>query len=294
MSKMLKLVAITLLAAFVVGISAGCNVKAGEEAGMVADAVNATKAAGFNIKFDVEVSTLVLYPGKQLEKYTKEADEAKKTPYCFSDDPVLNREMGINRTNWEDEDSTEWVTYTYTYELGYSDGYGGSATVKIPQKKDPVSGEVIEGSTETTEAYSDLGWLESIFVSSVSSAENSYVEYTGVKRIGKSIIRAEITRILLDDGSYAVVQQDGTFIKADGTVLKKAGSEEYAFDKGIDALIIDRVDYTVSDGKLESIEFYSETVGYKECDQRNYLKSGRIYTVYKAMIVGRTHAIINF
>lgn len=294
MNKMLKLVAITLLAAFVVGISAGCNVKAGEEAGMVADAVAATKAAGFNIKFDVEVSTLVLYPGKQLEKYTKEADEAKKTPYCFSDDPVLNREMGINRTNWEDEDSTEWVTYTYTYELGYSDGYGGSATVKIPQKKDPVSGEVIEGSTETTEAYSDLGWLESIFVSSVSSAENSYVEYTGVKRIGKSIIRAEITRILLDDGSYAVVQQDGTFIKADGTVLKKAGSEEYAFDKGIDALIIDRVDYTVSDGKLESIEFYSETVGYKECDQRNYLKSGRIYTVYKAMIVGRTHAIINF
>lgn len=294
MSKMLKLVAITLLAAFVVGISAGCNVKAGEEAGMVADAVNATKAAGFNIKFDVEVSTLVLYPGKQLEKYTKEADEAEKTPYCFSDDPVLNREMGINRTNWEDEDSTEWVTYTYTYELGYSDGYGGSATVKIPQKKDPVSGEVIEGSTETTEAYSDLGWLESIFVSSVSSAENSYVEYTGVKRIGKSIIRAEITRILLDDGSYAVVQQDGTFIKADGTVLKKAGSEEYAFDKGIDALIIDRVDYTVSDGKLESIEFYSETVGYKEFDQRNYLKSGRIYTVYKAMIVGRTHAIINF
>lgn len=294
MSKILRLVAIALLAAFVVGVSAGCNVKAGEEAGMVADAVNATKAAGFNIKFDVEVSTLVLYPGKQLAKYTKEADEAKKTPYCFSDDPVVNREMGINRTNWEDEDSTEWVTYTYTYELGYTDGYGGSATVKIPQKKDPVSGEVIEGSTETTEAYSDLGWLESIFVSSVSSTEYLYVEYTGVKRIGKSIIRAEITRILLDDGSYAVVQQDGTFVKADGTVLKKAGSEEYAFDKGIEELIIDRVDYTVSDGRLESIEFYSETIGYKECDQRNYLKSGRIYTAYKAMIVGRTHAIINF
>ena len=294
MSKYVKLVAIILLTLSVAGALCACNVKAGEEAGIVSEAIADTKAAGFNLKFDVEVSTLVLYPGKQLEKYTKEADEAKKTPYCFSDDPEVNREMGINRTNWEDEDSTEWVTYTYSYELGYSNGYGGSATVKIPQQKDPVSGEVVEGSVETTEAYPDLGWLESIFVSSVAPTEYSYVEYTGVKRIGKSIIRAEITRILLDDGSYAVVQQDGTFIKADGTVLKKAGSEEYAFDKGIEKLIIDRVDYTVSDGKLESIEFYSETIGYKECDQRNYLKSGRIYTVNKAMIVGRTHAIINF
>ena len=294
MNKRFKLVAIILVALTVAGVLAGCNVKAGQEAGIISDAVAATKAAGFNVKFDVEVSTLVLYPGKQLEKYTKEADEAKKTPYCFSDDPVVNREMGINRTNWEDEDSTEWVTYTYSYVLVYSGGYGGSANLKKPQEKDPVSGEAVEGSTETTEPYGDLSWLEDVFAFSVASTDTSYVEYTGVKRIGKSIIRAEITRILLDDGSYAVVQQDGTFVKADGTVLKKAGSEEYAFTEGIEQLVIDRVDYTVSDGKIESIEFYSETIGYKECDQRNYLKSGRIYTAYKAMIVGRTHAIINF
>ena len=293
MNKYTKFVAIVLVALTAAGVLAGCNVKAGQEAGMISDAIAETKAAGFTAKFEVESSTLVLYPGKQLAKYTKEADEAKKTPYCFSDDPVVNREMGINRTNWEDEDSTEWVTYVYGYDLGYSGDYTGSATLKKPAEKDPSSGEVVEGSTETTEPYGYLNWLEDVFVLSVAPTDTSYVEYTGVKRIGKSIIRAEITRILLDDGSYAVVQQDGTFVKADGTVLKKSGSEEYAFEEGIESLLIDRVDYTISDGKIESIEFYSETIGYKECDQRNYLKSGRIYTAYKAMIVGRTHAIIN-
>ena len=79
MNKRIKLVAIILVALTVAGVLAGCNVKAGQEAGMISDAIAETKAAGFTAKFEVESSTLVLYPGKQLAKYTKEADEAKKT-----------------------------------------------------------------------------------------------------------------------------------------------------------------------------------------------------------------------
>lgn len=291
--KYVKIVAAVLVIVFIAVLTVSCNIKDDEVVGVLRSAIEKAEADGFSAKFDFTHKILTLYTEKQYNKYYEEAYSTDRSLYLFSDDPEENRRLGASRTNWDDEDSTEWLGTVYSYDIVCAGGnYTGSATVTVPAERNAL-GEAL--GEPTVSAYDDLSFLSDLFehVLSVDDPE-TYVTYQGVKRTGKQIIRVNVVSVLMKDGTYAAFSSDGTAKSADGTVVKEASVEDYNWKAGcgIEKVVIERIDFTLKNNKVTGIEIHSEHISYRECDQRDYLKAGRIYTTEKAMITETQQALI--
>ena len=261
--KYAKIVAAVLVIVVIAALTVSCNIKDDEVVGVLRSAIEKAEADGFSAKFDFTHKILTLYTEKQYNKYYEEAYSTERSLYLYSDDPEENRKQGASRTNWADEDSTEWLSTVYS--LGEAQG-------------DPI-----------VSAYEDLGYLGNLFDHALSVEDPvTYITYQGVKRPGKQIVRVNIVYVLMKDGTYADFSSDGTAKTADGTVVKQAGVEDYNWKAGcgIEKVVIERIDFTIKKN--------SEHISYRKCDQRDYLKAGRIYTTEKAMITETQQTIIAF
>lgn len=291
--KYVKIVAVVLVIVFIAALTVSCNIKDDEVVGVLSSAIEKAEADGFSAKFDFTHKILTLYTEKQYNKYYEEAYSTDRSLYLYSEDPEENRKLGASRTNWDDEDSTEWLATVYSYDISCSGGtYVGSATVTTPAESNAL-GEAL--GDPAVSAYDDLSFLSDLFEHALSVNDpETYVTYQGVKRPGQQIIRVNVVSVLMKDGTYAAFSSDGTAKTADGTVVKQAGVEDYNWKSGcgIEKVIIERIDFTIKKDKVTGIEIYSEHISYRECDQRDYLKAGRIYTSEKAMITETQQALI--
>ena len=292
--KKLKATALITVLVVLTAMLMSCNIADDEVAGVLSEAISAAESAGYSAAFSFTHSVLELYPGKQYQKYHEEAYSTDRSLYLYSDDPEENRALGAARTNWDDEDSTEWLATVYNYNINCTGGeYSGTATVTRPAERNSMGEALGEPATED---YSDIGYLRYLYnrVLDTGSAELN-ITYQGVIRPGKRIIRVNIESILLLDGTNAEMNADGSWVSADGTVVKDAGAEDYNWTAGagIDKVVIERVDFTIRDGKVTGIEVYNEHISYRDADQRDYLRGGRIYTTQKAMITETEQATIS-
>ncbi len=293
--KYAKIVAAVLVIVVIAALTVSCNIKDDKVVDVLRSAIEKAETDGFSAKFDFTHKILTLYTEKQYNKYYEEAYSTERSLYLYSDDPEENRKQGASRTNWADEDSTEWLSTVYSYDISCSAGnYTGSATVTAPAERNAL-GEA-QGDPIVS-AYEDLGYLGNLFDHALSVEDPAtYITYQGVKRPGKQIVRVNIVYVLMKDGTYADFSSDGTAKTADGTVVKQAGVEDYNWKAGcgIEKVVIERIDFTIKKNKVTGIEVYSEHISYRKCDQRDYLKAGRIYTTEKAMITETQQTIIAF
>lgn len=282
MSKALKIfvaVAIILAALFAMQ---GCNIADDEVQTELEESIKATLDKGFDISFEYYHEVLDLYTEKQHQNYLEKDDG----------DPM--------RTNWNDEDSTEWLKTKYVYDLNAADGViGGTYEVTIPSPRDEM-GKKTGQETVTSGNYAEDpfgGFLDHWFDRALGKDGDAYnITYQGVVRFGMDIIRVNIESVKMKSGEMAMFASDGSAKLADGTVVKNAGAEDYNWTAGggIEKVEIDRIDFTIKDGAVSEIELYNEHIYYLPADQRNYLEGGRIYTVEKAIIKEKEKTIITF
>lgn len=282
MMKALKIAVVSVIVLTAVFALTACNIPDDEVETELREAIQKTKENGFDIEFTYNHEVLELYSGKQLEKYLKEDDG----------DP--------NRTNWNDEESTEWVNTAYKYSVKTEDGsITGEVKITAPAEKnemgEPIGSDSVETKTYAEDGFAG-GFLDYWFVRSLGEESTHRVTYQGVVRFGRDIIRVNIESILMKSGEYATYASDGSWNLSDGTVVKAANAEDYNWTAagGIEMVEIDRIDFTIKDGAVSEIELYNEHIAYLPVDQRNYLEGGKIYTVEKAVIKEKEEATIIF
>ncbi len=281
MKKSLKIsVVVIIILSALVALQA-CNIPDDEVQTELKNAIDKTIENGFDIDFEYSHEVLELYSEKQYQKYLNE-DDGEAT-----------------RTNWNDEESTEWLNTEYAFSLHTTDGViGGTFTKTTPAARDEM-GKKVGQDTITTGNYADDGFggfLDYWFSRSLGSEAAHKVTYQGIVRLGMDIIRVNIESVLMKSGEWATFAEDGSARLADGTVVKEAGAEDYNWTAGggIEKVEMDRIDYTITDGAVSEIELYNEHIYYLPADQRNYLEGGRIYTVDKAIIKEKESTTITF
>ncbi|MCC8023472.1 MAG: hypothetical protein LIO46_06835 [Clostridiales bacterium] len=285
----------------------GCNISEEDVPDTLRAAIENTRADGYEVYFELDTRELVLYPEMQLAKYQEEADSG--TRYDFSEDEDINYEMGVNRTNWNDGDSTEWVETQQQYTISFDKDtgiYNTKLSILHPPQKNAQTGEVEEDAyteelTESVESIESdsINYLEQLFASYSAVEEMATFNVQGVKRIGQDIIRVETETINLTNGEIGIYDEDldNYVIPGTQTTLVGVDSHEWEDEDGniqIDNVVIGRMDFTIKDGKITNIEMYYETIHYLEVDQRNYTRGGRIYTKQEAMIAKTEQCVIDF
>ena len=164
MKKSLKIsVVVIIILSALVALQA-CNIPDDEVQTELKNAIDKTIENGFDIDFEYSHEVLELYSEKQYQKYLNE-DDGEAT-----------------RTNWNDEESTEWLNTEYAFSLHTTDGViGGTFTKTTPAARDEM-GKQVGQDTITTGNYADDGFggfLDYWFSRSLGSEGAHKVTYQG-------------------------------------------------------------------------------------------------------------------
>lgn len=277
---------------------AGCNGNKTEVYQKLNQAVLATCSVNaYSASFTVTSRSLVLYSEKQKASQKQRYDNGD-TAFCFSDDPVINYNKAVNRTNWEDADNTEWVETQYRYQIKWENKlYVTRQEIMYPPEKDSLTGETLAPAStvlynETTETVdeSSINLLATVLADYQKDDIGGNTECKSVRWFSKEIIRIETEKVLLFGGGEAVFDEEDNSYKDNEGIMIKNNEGVYNWtvngEEIIDRIVTERIDFTLKSGKVQEIEYYSEEIRYLDCDKRNYAKGGKISTDKKAILTG--------
>lgn len=288
-----------------------CTMKVDESKGSFMSAFENTLKQPFSVEFEVEYEELTMYRQLQIENQIKKTENSKilgfinknGDRFCYVDDEEENYNLGINRINWGDGNSTEWVKTVTEYVIKSNGSLIDiNSIIHTPDVKNVDTGEFISEGQDVESSTSLIINDSMNFDSILASIESIYGEIVinGYNRATSKIYRIEKEIIVTSEG-IAVQSDSNTYVSPiSNTVVKttEKGASTYNWDNDNGVTINDienvRIDVQVKKNRIVNIEYYSEKIKNLEFDKRDYTKSGRIYTVKNPSVMATTYFILDF